>query len=175
MKDFSKEYSKLRRYKIQIIHNKTCAHLQLSSLVALPSATILDSSVECSKNYILYSVLLNIYLRKRLLCSFTHWQVSLTVKFKFNCHQGNLLIECSLCGGLRDITEPTILSRSLSTLCKILSLSLLYTLFSSSTTRETVRWINSVLSTVSRTNRSSLSKFNFINNLKIWVPKLIIY
>ena len=130
----------------------------------IPAFKESDSSVECGTNYILYSVLLNIYLRNRVLCSFTHWQNSWTVKFKFNCHQGNLLIECSLCGGLRDITEPTILSRSLSTLCKILSLSLLYTLLSSSTTRETVRWINSVLSTVSRTNRSSLTKFNFINN-----------
>ena len=128
MKDFLIEYSKLKRRKIQIHYNKTCVHLQLSSIVSLPLETILDSSVEIGIESILSSVLLNIYLRNRVLCSFTHWQNSLTVKFKFNCHQGNLLIECSLCGGLRDITEPTILSRSLSTLCKILSLSLLYTL-----------------------------------------------
>ena len=141
MKDFLIEYSKLRRHtcKIQIHYNKTCAHLQLSSIVSLPSGIISDSSVDFGIESILYNVLSNIYLRNRVLCSFTHCQNSLTVKFKFNCHQGNLLIECSLCGGLRDITEPTILSRSLSTLCKILSLSLLYTLLSSSTTRETVR------------------------------------
>ena len=36
MKDFLIEYSKLRRYKIQIHYNKICAHLQLSSIVSLP-------------------------------------------------------------------------------------------------------------------------------------------
>ena len=38
----------------------------------IPAFKESDSSVECGTNYILYSVLLNIYLRNRVLCSFTH-------------------------------------------------------------------------------------------------------